>query len=151
MPTEARWFVKTSLLCLLLASVTGTLQLGWGALFERPVPPYLRPLHLHLATVGWLINMVFGVALWMFPMPKGASREYRPRYPRGLAIACYVALNGGLAMRFAAEPLANPGVGLFSGVLQTAGIGLGLALLWPRIRAILPPPPAARESGRVMS
>lgn len=139
MPTESRWFVKTSLVCLLLASALGTLQFGWGALFEPAPPPWLRPLHLHLGTVGWLINMVFGVALWMFPMPKGATREFRPRYPRGAAIACYLALNFGLALRFVAEPLGSPALGLACGILQTAGIAIGLLVLWPRIRAILPP------------
>src|SRR5262245_22314547 len=139
MPTEARWFVKTSLVCLLLASVLGTVQFGWGALFEDAPPAYMRPLHLHLGTVGWLINMVFGVALWMFPMPKGATREFRPRYPRGAAVACYLALNLGLALRFVAEPLGSPILGLTCGVLQTLGIGLGAVILWPRIRAVLPP------------
>ena len=139
MPTEARWFVKTSLVCLLLASVLGTVQFGWGALFENAPPACLRPLHLHLGTVGWLINMVFGVALWMFPMPKGATREFRPRYPRGMAISCYLAINLGLALRFAAEPLGSPVLGLSCGVLQTMGIALGAAILWPRIRAIIPP------------
>jgi hypothetical protein len=143
MPTEARWFVKTSLVCLLLASVVGTLQFGWGALFPGAPPPWLRFLHLHLGTVGWLINMVFGVALWMFPMPKGATREFRPRYPRGAAVACYFALNLGLALRFVAEPLGSPALGLTCGVLQTLGIGLGALILWPRIRAIIPPVSAA--------
>ena len=139
MPAEARWFIKTSLVCLALASIGGTLFFGWGAVREGPPPTWLRNLHVHLATVGWLINMVFGVALWMFPMPKGAMREFRPRYPRGLAIACFLAINLGLALRFVAEPWGRPTLGLASGVLQTGGIVLGAALLWPRIRAILPP------------
>jgi len=147
MPTEARWFVRTSLVCLFLASALGTLQFGWGALFESAPPPWLRLLHLHLATVGWLINMVFGVALWMFPMPKGATREFRPRYPRGAAIACYLALNLGLALRIVAEPLERPAIGLASGLLQTAGIAIGVAILWPRIRAIIPPVATAGAQG----
>ena len=138
MPTEARWFVKTSLVCLLLASALGTLQFGWGALFDNSPPPWLRPLHLHLATVGWLINMVFGVALWMFPMPKGATREMKPRYPRAGAWFCYGALNLGLALRFVAEPLGHAPLGLACGILQTAGIFTCLALLWPRIRSLTP-------------
>ena len=136
MPVEARWFVKTSLVCLLASSMLGTLQFGWGALFGSPAPAWLRPLHLHLATVGWLINMVFGVALWMFPMPKGAMREGRPRYSKGAAVLCFAAINGGLALRVAAEPLGNAPLGLACGALQTLGILLGVSMLWPRIRAI---------------
>jgi hypothetical protein len=144
MPVEARWFVKTSLVCLLASSILGTLQFGWGAVFGSPPPDWLRPLHLHLATVGWLINMVFGVALWMFPMPRGATREGRPRYSKGAALACYAAINGGLALRLAAEPLGNAALRLACGALQTAGILLGVSMLWPRIRAITVAPVTAR-------
>jgi hypothetical protein len=147
MPAEARWFVKTSLVCLVLSSILGTMQFGWPALFEGAPPAWFRPLHLHLATVGWLINMVFGVALWMFPMPRGAAGDTRKRYPRGLAVTAYVAINLGLALRFVAEPLGMPLVGLASGMLQTAGILGVLSILWPRVRAIRPPGPSASSSG----
>src|SRR5262245_22834697 len=133
MPTEARWFVKTSLFCLVLSSILGTAQFGWGAMFGDPPPAFLRPLHLHLATVGWLINMVFGVAVWMFPMPRGAVREGRPRYSKRAAVACYAALNGGLALRMAAEPMGSAALGLACGALQTTGIVVGISMLWPRV------------------
>jgi hypothetical protein len=142
MPRETRWFIKTSLACLILASILGTLYFGWPAVFETAPPGWLRNLHLHLATVGWLVNMVLGVALWMFPMPSGAFRTGQARYPRGTVIACFVALNAGLALRFAAEPLGDARLGLACGMLQTFGILLGVLTLWPRIRAITPPPPA---------
>jgi hypothetical protein len=140
MPPETRWFIKTSLACLLLASILGTLYFGWGALFEGAPPHWLRSLHLHLGTVGWLVNLVLGVGLWMFPMPAGSFSRGVPRYSRGTVIACFVAINSGLAVRAIAEPLGSAPLGLACGVMQTAGIALGVASLWPRIRAITPPP-----------
>ena len=140
MPPETRWFIKTSLVCLILSSLLGTLQFGWGAISHDAPPPWLRNLHLHLGTVGWLVNMVLGVGLWMFPMPVGAARAGAPRYSRKLVISCFVALNLGLMIRFIAEPLGSPELGLVCGILQTAGIALAVAALWPRIRAITAPP-----------
>lgn len=148
MPRETRWFIKISLGCLLLASVLGTLYFGWPAMFETAPPSWIRNLHLHLGTVGWLVNMVLGVALWMFPMPSGSFRTGQARYPRGIAIASFAALNAGLALRFAAEPLGDARLGLACGMLQTLGILLGVVALWPRIRAITLPPPSAAGPGR---
>jgi hypothetical protein len=116
-------------------------------MFESAPPPWLRNLHLHLATVGWLVNMVLGVALWMFPMPSGSFRTGQARYPRGTVIASFFALNGGLALRFVAEPLGDARLGLACGMLQTLGIVLGVLTLWPRIRAITVPPPASVNTG----
>jgi len=97
----------------------------------------VRPAALHMVTVGWLTQLVFGVALWMFPRH---SRE-QPHGPQGLGWFVYASLNAGLALRAVSEPAAVLG--------DTAGWGYALAasawlqwlavvafavLLWPRVR-----------------
>lgn len=136
MPRESRWFIRTSLLCLVLTGAAGTLYWAWDPLLGEPPPPWFRPLHMHLGTVGWLVNLVIGVSLWMFPMPRGAFLEGRPRYSPAVAISAYAAINGGLLLRFLSEPFHAIPLMISSGIIQTAGLALAAAALWPRVRAV---------------
>ncbi|HXI21905.1 MAG TPA: hypothetical protein VNH46_12495, partial [Gemmatimonadales bacterium] len=100
MPRLSRWFVKAGFLCLLLA-------LGLEALLLRPsgvlpaVPDAVLQLGaVHLLTVGWLLQVITGVAFWMFPRHPIAP-------PRGNEVPGWFAfglLNAGLALRLAGEP-----------------------------------------------
>src|SRR5690348_15588131 len=95
------------------------------------------PAQIHLFVVGWLTQLIFGIAYWMFP--KATAQQ--PRGNDALAVLTYVCLNLGLLARVIGEPwqAVAPGVmagGLLvaSGVLQWLG-GVGFAVLaWPRVR-----------------
>lgn len=145
MPTEIRFFLRTSLISLVLSTLAGTLLYAWPALRGVSAPTWLWPMHTHLATVGWLVNMVFGVALWMFPLPWGATAA--ARYRPAQVWAAYAAINGGLAMRFAGDILAVRALQVASGVSQTLGILLCIAALWPRIRGLAPRNPTSTSEG----
>jgi hypothetical protein len=146
MPTEVRWFVRTSLLCLILSMIVGTAYFAWAPLTDEPPPGFVMPLHIHLGTVGWLVNMVMGVALWMFPMIPGSFAVGRARYSRPRVVAAYCLINGGLVLRFVAEPMGLLWLAAISGASQTAGVLLCVSCLWPRIRSVQPPTtPEARN------
>lgn len=94
---------------------------------------------IHLLTVGWITQLIFGVALWMFPRP-GRPRSL-PKRPRD-----YVAwglLNVGLLARLAVEPGWTVAVGgpawrwslLLSALALWAGVLHFAARLWPRVRS----------------
>jgi len=136
MPLLARTFVKTALLYLAAAGIAGGLglagrTLGWAALAA------LGPLLPHLLAVGWATQLIAGVALWMFPV---VSRE-RPRGDERPAWGAYAALNLGLLLRAAAEPLLlwRPAGWLAptlvaSAALQAIAAWLLVAALWPRVK-----------------
>ncbi len=97
----------------------------------------LRPVSIHLITVGWLTQLIFAVIFWMFPI---VSRG-QPRGASWIAWFGFVALNLGLIARAVFE------IGMTHGLSPDAGWGLaGAALLqwsggtawilssWPRIR-----------------
>jgi hypothetical protein len=67
MPLITRVFLRTSLLMLVAGIGIGAAGLAEPAWMthERSVS------HTHLLLVGWLINMVIGVAWWMFPRAPG--------------------------------------------------------------------------------
>jgi len=46
----------------------------WGLSWKYA---FLFPLSLHFITLGWITNLIFGVAFWMFPKP---WRKYRSPY-----------------------------------------------------------------------
>ena len=137
MPPLTRWYVKTAILYLVAALLFGAILAGGGVM---PLPAFLTlaaPAQVHLFVVGWLTQLIFGIAYWMFPK---ASAE-QPRGNDALAVFTYVALNVGLLARAVAEPWhalsAGSGSGLLlvvSGLLQWLA-GLGFAVhAWPRVR-----------------
>lgn len=89
---------------------------------------------LHGIVFGWITQMIFGVAWWMFPP---ASRETaRPR--SSLAWMCYAAANAGLLLRFVFEPGQGNLRGellALSALLQTGAFLCFFAAIFPRIKA----------------
>ena len=97
MPPLTRWFLKTALVYLILALCTGILL----ALPNTVPIAGLFPVYFHLLTFGWLTQLIFGIALWMFP-------KYAPAKPRGpewLGWSTFVSLNMGLILRMVFEPI----------------------------------------------
>ena len=121
----------------LLLALAGGIVLANGVSARIPgtavVLPY--PTYLHLVTVGWLTNLIFGVAFWMFP-------RYTTLHPRGsdaLGWASYAGLNAGLLLRLIGEPAQFAGVGgrtmlLASAALQLVGGWAFVLNLWPRVK-----------------
>src|ERR1035438_2829573 len=103
MPREARIFVKAGLVYLVLTFALGGVLLMLEAL-GRSVPYVFAIEHAHLGDVGWLVNIVIGIALWMLPLNRERFPATQGRYPSAPVYACFVLLNGGLALRLIAEP-----------------------------------------------
>lgn len=111
MPPLTRTFVKLAILWL-VAGLGATVAAQLGVSGARP----LAVAGFHAMTMGWLTQMVFGVAIWMFPKRKGDL----PRGSAQLGWAVLVALNLGVALRLATEPFAT--------VSRAAEVGLVVAL-----------------------
>src|SRR5688500_17578623 len=134
MPPLTRWFVRAALVYLVAALILGVLLQSPGAQ-AMPVLAVVWPTYLHLLVVGWLTQLIFGVAFWLFP-------KYSAEHPRGserLGWTSFVLLNVGLVLRIAGEPRA-----LLGGDAATLLTASALAQLlagwafvantWPRIR-----------------
>jgi len=130
MPTITRWFIKASLISLTLGLSAGI----WG---QTANAAGIFPVYLHLLTFGWLTQLIFGVALWMFPI---YSKE-QPRGPEWLVWGIFAALNLGLLLRVVFEPLQSLSPTTLgnralvaAAVLQwLSGVGFAAAV-WNRIR-----------------
>ena len=137
MPAITRTFIKTAMGYMLAGMLLSTLWLTHLAWPLHPLLAYFQPTALHLIVVGWLTQLIFGVALWMFP-------PWSKTEPRGLALPawlCYALLNGGLLLCLIAEPLNSyrpvlvlAWLLLASAALQVIAVWLFVALVWTRVR-----------------
>jgi hypothetical protein len=137
MPPITRTFIKTGLLYLVAALLAGLLVAGYAP-FQWPTWfAALSPVYFQLFMVGWVTQLIIGVAYWMFP-------KFTKEQPRGsapLAWAVYWLLNSGLLLRVIAEPWQSVQPGPLWGWLLVGAAGLqwlgGVAFVvntWPRVK-----------------
>ena len=134
MPTLTRWFVKSAILYLVAA-------LALSVAMQSPLAgrmAWLRviwPTYLHLLVVGWLTQLIFGVAFWLFPKHPSGSHRGSDR----LGWLCFALLNAGLLLRAIAEPLQGLGrpttpLLIVSALAQLLAGWAFVANTWPRVR-----------------
>jgi heme/copper-type cytochrome/quinol oxidase subunit 1 len=100
---------------------------------------YLVSAHAHAVFVGFVMFLILGVALWLFPRAPKEDRRYRP----GRAAAAYWILLLSTAGRFVAEAARSwsvePLLGwivVIGGLGQVAGLAVYFWTMWPRIRPV---------------
>ena len=138
MPKLARWYIKTSLAYLAAALLAGVALAVHQSVGLAPVLDFSGPAYIHLFVVGWLTQLIFGVAFWLFPRFSKAS----PHGHEHLAWGTYILLNAGLLLRAVAEPATAVSYGgdwqvalIVSALCQWVA-GLAFAVyIWPRVRA----------------
>jgi len=135
MPPVIQWTVRTALLHLALAFVIGAAYQADQWLHWWGMGPYWIVVHVHLALVGGVIQMIMGVGLWMFPLT--LPLEARLQFRLVLAWLTYGLLNGGLLARFPCEAAYRAtGRGLFgaltlvTGLMQLAALGIFAWHVW---------------------
>ncbi|MDZ7805442.1 cbb3-type cytochrome c oxidase subunit I [Thiohalophilus sp.] len=132
-----RRFVKTAFVFLILGLLLGGWMLLRRELYGEWPHPYLISAHTHIMFVGFVMFMILGVALWLFPKP---SRD-DPRYRENVIRWVYWLLLGGTLLRFGGELWRGmDDVSLLAwaviagGFLQIGAIVLYIWTMWKRIR-----------------
>ena len=95
MPRVAAWFIRASLCHLVGGFVLGGLLLAGKGIAMPPGLWTLRAVHIEMLLVGWVIQLVLGVAIWIFP------RFVMHRRPRRSAVTAWLAfalLNVGVVL-----------------------------------------------------
>ena len=134
-----RYYIKTSIAFLFLG-----LALGAYMIFLREVRGFypdtlLVTAHAHMILIGFVMMMIMGVALWMFPKPRRDDMRYRP----DVAAVIYWVMVLSVSARFVGEVLKSTlvspwidGAIVLSAFLQVIGIAAFFLNIWPRIRGI---------------
>lgn len=95
------------------------------------------PVYIHMLVIGWLTQLIFGVAYWMFPK----FNQEKPRANENLGWGIYILMNAGLILRAIAEPWQSqhPNVGsawllLLSAILQWLAGLMFVFNTWGRVK-----------------
>ena len=137
MHSLVRRFLKTAITFLVIGLLLGLWMMVQREIGGRIAGPYAVSAHTHAILVGFVMMMILGVALWLFPRPAKDDTRYTPR----AAEVAYWLVTVGTAARVVGE-LARPsiparwmGIGIvIAGALQIIGIGLFFYTMWQRIR-----------------
>jgi heme/copper-type cytochrome/quinol oxidase subunit 1 len=136
-PPLVRRFLKTAILFLLFGIGLGVYMLVRRELDGAWASPWWISAHTHALLVGFVMMMILGVALWMFPRPVRDDRRFDPR----LAEAAYWFLTLGTMARVTGELLRPSSAAAhirWTIVAGAAAQALGLACffwtMWSRIR-----------------
>ena len=139
MPPLSRWYIKLAMVYFVAALAVGALQVLQAPLRLPAVLAVTGPAYVHMLVVGWITQMIFGVAYWMFP--KYAPPPAAPRGNNAVAIATLILLNLGLLVRVVVEPVrawrpeALPGWPLIVAALAQWLAAVGFAInTWPRVK-----------------
>ena len=139
MYTLVRRFIKTG-----ITFLAAGLMLGAWLLIQRELlgvwpNPRLVSAHAHAVLVGFVMFLILGVALWLFPRAAKEDTRYSP----ARAEAAYWILLVATASRFVAEASrawVDAGwlgwVVVAGGLGQIAGLGLYFWMMWGRIRPV---------------
>jgi cbb3-type cytochrome oxidase subunit 1 len=139
MHSLVRRFLKTGIAFLLIGLALGIWMMAERELRQRLSAPHIASAHTHAILVGFVMMMILGVALWMFPRPAKDDVRYTPRAAEG----AYWLLTVGTAIRIAGEVARPYSAALWlraavftAGLLQVAGLALFFYTMWSRIRGV---------------
>jgi cbb3-type cytochrome oxidase subunit 1 len=133
-----RRYLRTAIVFLVAGLVLGLAISAAEHLELGPLRPPWIVAHTHLLLVGFVMMMILGVALWMFPKPAAQDSRYRPERMElvyWLVLAGVVIRTGSeVLLGFADETALHAGA--FAGsALEVLGIVLFFWNLLPRIRS----------------
>ena len=139
MHSLVRRYIKTAIAFLFWGLAIGGWMLVRRELGQRFPNPYESSAHTHAIFAGFIMMMILGVALWLFPRPEKSDTRYRPARIE----AAWWLLTIGTASRVVGELLRLTIVAAWlrwlvvvSGFLQIAGLGLFFWTMWTRIRSV---------------
>lgn len=134
-----RRYIKTAIAFLFVGLAIGTWMVVRRELLLQAPASFEVSAHTHAIAVGFVMMMILGVALWMFPRPDRNDRRYRPSHIE----AAYWLLTAATSARIIAE-LARPHtmstvvrwMVVLASVGQAAGIAVFFNAMWTRIRPV---------------
>ena len=139
MYTLVRRFIKTGIAFLFVGLAIGAWMQVQRDVFSQWPHPYLRSAHIHAVLIGFVMFMILGVALWLFPRPAPDDPRYTPARVELaywiLAAATGLRVAGEFGRAFWETPTLQ-WVALVGGLGQIAGLGVYFWSMWARIRAV---------------
>ncbi len=139
MYTLVRRFIKTAILFLAVGLIIGGWMIARRELYGEFPGSYVTSAHTHALFVGFVVMMIEGVALWLFPRPEKGDERYRPRVVEWaywvLTVGTAARVGGELARAASTSAWLRMAV-VAAGFAQIVGILLFFYTMWTRIRSV---------------
>lgn len=138
--STVRYFIKTSIIFLLLGIVTGVYMLLSKLYLNIWPHPELVSAHTHIILSGSVMMMIMGVALWFFPRPEKGDNLYKPE----LILVSYYLVTVSALVRFISQVYSSfvlpdevvKFLLLISALGQVLGMIVFFVSMWGRIRSV---------------
>lgn len=138
--STVRYFIKTSIIFLIIGIITGLYLSIARSYFDSWPHPDLVSAHIHIILVGFVMMMIMGVALWFFPRPEKDDKLYKP----DLILATYFIITSSTLIRYFSQVISTfimPNELLkflltISSIGQVLGIIIFFISIWGRIRSV---------------
>ncbi len=130
MPRLSAWFVRASMIYLLVGFTLGALMLSQDGISYDPAIMTVLPIHIEFLLVGWLVQLAMGMAFWIFP-----RFGLAPPHSRGnekVIWAAFLLLNAGVLS--VALQLWIPVTFLIGRVLEIAAVIIYVVGTWRRVK-----------------
>ena len=144
MYTLVRRYLKTAIAFLTVGLAIGGYLIARREFQGAAPDEYLVSAHTHALFVGFVMMMIMGVALWLFPRPEKTDAQYNPK----LAATAYWLITIGTAARVGGEVMRSSLFDMHisamwlrvaivvAGFLQVIAIGVFFFTMWTRIRPV---------------
>ena len=139
MYTLVRRFIKTGIAFLFFGLVVGGWMLVRRELFGVWPNPYLVSVHAHAVLAGFVLFLILGVALWLFPRAAKEDTRYRPVLAETAYWILLVATSARLVAEVAKMQWTAEAIGwvvVLGGLGQIVGLAVYFWTMWTRIRPV---------------
>jgi hypothetical protein len=130
-PRVSVWLIRTACVHLLSGAILGALYLVFKATTWPLFVVSHRPVHIEQMLMGWLVQLVIGVAYWILPRGQGQD----PSASGGVMWWVYGLLNGGLLLAaLGGDPALPASLVLAGRIAETMAVALFGLHAWNRQR-----------------
>jgi len=132
MPRLSVYFVRASLIYLVLGFTFGGLLLANKGVMISPWIWALLPVHIEFTFIGWMIQLVIGIAFWILP-------RFSNRPPRGNVLwswSTLILLNAGILCIVLQSLFDLQWFSFIGRILETLALTAFVIGNWKRVRPI---------------
>jgi len=137
MPKLSEYYIKVSLIYLLIGFTLGALLLAHKGIPYASELWNLLAIHVEAVLLGWILHLAMGVAYWMFPRFNPSTTGKNQRGNIKAAWSALILLNAGILVYSASIGLGQYTWGPLVGrSLEVAGVIAFVLNLWPRTKSV---------------
>lgn len=134
MPRLSVYFVRASLIYLVLGFTFGGLLLANKGVMISPFIWALLPVHIEFMFIGWMIQLAIGMAFWI--LPRFAQRTNAPRGNESWSWGTLILLNAGIVCIVLQSVFGLQWLSFIGRILEALALTAFIIGNWKRVKPI---------------